>query len=146
MAEYHQFDFWIGTWDVFTTGKDNQVAISIVESLYGSCVLRENWQPIAGAPGGSLNSFDRVSRIWRQTWADASGNWVEFTGGISGTAMILNGNWREMNGSGKDVLTRMTYSRGAEGFVRQLGEQSLDNGKTWTPSFDFTYRPRPKLP
>jgi hypothetical protein len=27
-----------------------------------------------------------------------------------------------------------------DGSVRQLGLQSVDQGKTWQPSFDFTYR------
>ena len=32
-------------------------------------------------------------------------------------------------------------SKNADGSVRQFGEQSSDEGKTWVPSFDFTYRP-----
>jgi hypothetical protein len=35
----------------------------------------------------------------------------------------------------------MSYSQNADGSVRQFGEQSTDGGKTWSPSFDFTYRP-----
>jgi len=35
----------------------------------------------------------------------------------------------------------MSYSKNGDGSVRQLGEQSTDDGKTWAPSFDFTYRP-----
>ena len=31
--------------------------------------------------------------------------------------------------------------KNADGSVRQFGEQSTDEGKTWTPSFDLTYRP-----
>jgi hypothetical protein len=43
-----------------------------------------------------------------------------------------------------EPLVRMSYSRNADGSVRQLGEQSTDDGKSWTPSFDFTYRPSTK--
>ena len=37
----------------------------------------------------------------------------------------------------------MTYTPGAGGSVRQAGEQSFDDGRTWQPSFDFTYRRDP---
>ena len=52
-------------------------------------------------------------------------------------------NW-DLLGQGKDALVRMTYSPSAEGNVRQIGEQSVDFGKTWQPSFDFTYKRRSK--
>jgi hypothetical protein len=34
----------------------------------------------------------------------------------------------------------MTYSKNTDGSVRQLGEQSVDEGKNGKRSFDFTYR------
>jgi hypothetical protein len=30
--------------------------------------------------------------------------------------------------------------------VRQFGEQSTDEGKTWAPNFDFTYKPAKAMP
>ena len=48
--------------------------------------------------------------------------------------MVITGKWG-------GPLVRMTYSKSANGSVRQVGEQSTDEGKTWKPSFDFTYRP-----
>ena len=49
--------------------------------------------------------------------------------------MVITGKWG-------GPLVRMSYSKNADGSVRQFGEQSTDEGKTWQPSFDFTYRPR----
>ena len=141
--EHRQFDFWVGEWDVFPTGKDNQVASSKIERLYGGCVIRENWMPIKGAPGGSINSYDAGDKIWRQTWADAGNSWVEFTGGYANGAMVLTGNWRGSGAGGAAALTRMTYTKNDNGSVRQLGETSSDGGKSWGPSFDFNYRPKP---
>lgn len=142
--EYRQFDFWVGEWDVYPTGRTNQVARSRIERLYNDCVIRENWMPLQGAPGGSLNQYDGASRLWRQTWADGNGSWVEFTGGVSDGAMVLTGQWRGAGGPGRDQLTRLIYTRNADGSVRQLGEVSTDDGKSWGPSFDFTYRRRPR--
>jgi len=42
-AEYRQFDFWVGTWDVYPTGGSELVAHSLIESVYNGCGLRENW-------------------------------------------------------------------------------------------------------
>jgi hypothetical protein len=36
----------------------------------------------------------------------------------------------------------MSYWRTREGYVRQVGEVSPDEGKTWEPSYDFTFVPR----
>ena len=142
--EHRQFDFWVGEWNVFPTGKSVQVATSRIEKLYGGCALRENWMPRSGQDGGSLNGYDARDLVWRQTWLDSSGAYVVFTGGLEERAMVLTGMWRDANGPGKDALTRMTYTKGDDGSVRQLGEQSADAGKTWQPSFDFTYKPRPE--
>ncbi len=141
-AEHHQFDFWVGRWDVYPFGKEKLVAHSLIESLYGGCAIRENWMPLtSGGDGGSLSSFVPDEKGWRQTWIDSSGARVDFKGGYAGEAMVLTGFWPDVLGPGKDALIRMTYTRQPGGAVRQLGEASTDEGKTWSPSFDFLYRP-----
>ena len=140
-AESRQFDFWVGHWDVYPTGKDNLVAHSLVERLYQGCAIRENWMPLKGGGGGSLNSYVPSEKIWRQTWVDSSGVRVDFKGGIRGKAMVLEGPWAKSGPKGEDGIVRMTYTANADGSVRQRGEVSLDGGKTWQPSFDFTYKP-----
>ena len=139
---HRQFDFWIGKWDVRPNGKPNIVAHSLIERLYDGCAIRENWMPLsASGGGGSLNLFDTHTGTWRQTWVDSSGTRVDFEGGYARDAMVLTGLWRDVLGPGKDGLVRMTYTRQPAGAVRQLGEVSIDGGKTWAPSFDFIYSP-----
>lgn len=46
-----------------------------------------------------------------------------------------------MDGPGKDGVVRMNYCRNPDGSVRQWGEVTQDGGKSWSPSFDFTYKP-----
>ena len=132
--EHHQFDFWVGKWDVYPTGKDKLVAHSLIESLYGGCAIRENWMPLSNQPGGSLSTYVPQEKRWEQFWVDSSGSRAVFSGGWSGSAMVITGKWG-------GPLVRMNYSKNADGSVRQFGEQSTDDGKTWKPSFDFTYRP-----
>ena len=140
--EHRQFDFWVGEWTVTPTGKPTVVASSRIEKLYAGCAVRENWMPLKGSPGGSLNSY--VDGRWRQTWVDASNSRVEFVGGVVDGKMVLVGDWKGVNGPGKDAIIRMTYSRNPDGSVRQHGEQSTDFGMTWSSNFDFTYHPKTK--
>lgn len=138
--EHNQFDFWVGEWTVTPTSKPTVVASSRIEKLYGNCAVRENWMPFKGTPGGSLNNY--VEGRWRQTWVDAANSRVEFVGGLVDGKMVLVGDWKGVNGPGKDALIRMTYSKNADGSVRQHGEQSTDFGVTWSTNFDFTYHPK----
>ena len=129
--EYHQFDFWVGNWDVYNA-RGQHVARSLIEKVYG-CGVRENWMPFNGAGGGSLNIYVTSSKNWEQFWIDGGGSRATFKGGWDGKAMVLDGDWGRR--------TRMTYSKNADGSVRQLVEQSSDQGKTWATAYDFTYRP-----
>ena len=130
--EYHQLDFWVGRWDVYPRGTDKLVAHSLIEKVYG-CGIRENWMPLNNQPGGSLSTYVPAEKRWEQFWIDSGGSRAIFTGGWNGSAMVITGKWG-------GPLVRMSYSKNADGSVRQFGEQSTDEGKSWQPSFDFTYR------
>jgi hypothetical protein len=136
---HHQFDFWVGRWDVYGP-RERLVAHSLIESVYG-CGIRENWMPISGQTGGSLSIYVPAERSWEQFWIDASGARVVFRGGWNGQAMVIAGIWATSPAVETGRLTRMTYTRNADGSVRQFGEQSGDEGHSWSPAFDFTYRP-----
>ena len=131
-TEYHQFDFWMGRWDVYDRA-GTLVAHSLVEPVYG-CGIREKWMPLGKQGGTSLSIYVPAERHWEQFWIDAAGSRALFTGKWNGASMVITGKWA-------GPLVRMTYSKNADGTVRQLGQQSIDGGRTWTPSFDFFYRP-----
>jgi hypothetical protein len=136
---FHQFDFWVGRWDVYGP-RGRLVAHSLIESVYG-CGIRENWMPLNGQNGGSLSIYLPADRSWEQYWIDSSGTRVVFRGGWNGNAMVITGTWPASPAVRTGPLTRMTYTRNADGSVRQFGEQSSDEGHSWSPAFDFTYRP-----
>ncbi|WP_095011168.1 DUF1579 family protein [Tsuneonella mangrovi] len=142
-ANHAAFDFWVGEWDVYPTGKDNLVAHSRIEKLYGGCAVRENWMPLKGSGGGSLNGFDTKTGLWRQFWIGSSPAVVEFTGGpADGGKMVLTGYWPRFTPDGKDALVRQTYTPIDTDTVRQHGEASFDHGLTWVTRYDLTYRRR----
>ena len=131
-SEYHQFDFWAGRWDVYDpAGK--LIAHSLIEPVYG-CGIRENWMPIGKPGGGSLSIYVPSAKHWEQFWIDSSGARAYFNGGWNGSAMVITGEWG-------GPLVRMSYRKNADGSVVQSGEQSTDSGKSWSPTFAFTYRP-----
>lgn len=137
--EHHQFDFWVGKWDVYPKSKPGKkVAESLIESLYDGCGIRENWMPLKGGKGGSLNAYDPIKKQWRQFWTDASGSSALFTGGWNGQAMVIEGVWPQPGHPGQ--ITRITYTARKDGSVEQAGQSSDDGGKSWQKSFDLIYR------
>lgn len=141
---YRAFDFWVGDWDVYPNTKDPAqaplLAHSKIEKLYGGCAIRENWMPLNGTGGGSLNAPDPATGRWHQYWLDSGGGRVEFDGGPVQDGMVLTGFWRGVSGPGLDGLIRMSYTRIDADTVRQHGQISTDQGLTWSVSFDFVYR------
>jgi tetratricopeptide (TPR) repeat protein len=135
--EFRQFDFWIGDWTV-TDAKGNTAGSSKVELMLGSCVMLENWTGGNGS-GKSFNIYDATDKKWHQTWVDDRGTFTHYIGGMVNGAMVITA---EHAPNGQPGLARMTYSKLAEGKVRQHGESSTDGGKTWTTTFDLTYTKR----
>ena len=140
--DYRAFDFWVGEWDVYPNGGATPIATSSIEAMFGGCAIRETWKPLKGGGGGSFSHYDKERRYWRQAWVDSSGARVDFDGGPAGGGMVLTGHWANVVARGQDGLIRMTYSQQPDGSVRQHGEQSTDQGLSWTTNFDFIYRPR----
>lgn len=141
-VEQRALDFWVGDWSVSRADTGAKVAESKIEKLFAGCGIRETWMPIVGAGGGSISAYDTQARLWRQSWVDSTGAWVDFSGGVVEKAIVLTGLWRNYVAPGKDALIRMTYRKRDDGSVSQLGEQSTDFGKNWSISFAFIYRPK----
>jgi hypothetical protein len=132
--EYREFDFWVGEW-LPKNPQGVTVGTSSIQLILGSCIIFENWDTPASS-GKSFNLFDARDGKWHQTWVDAKGNMTNYVGGMQDGKMVLVS---ESLSAGKKTLNRMTYSKLADGSVRQHGESSADEGKSWTTTFDFTY-------
>ena len=137
--EHHAFDFWIGRWAVTNTTTGAPEGQSLIEQLYGGCVLRENWTDPA-LTGGSLNAYDAAAGKWRQTWADSSGAWREFVGAPQDGRMVLIAKVASQRRPGAFVQVRLTFTPNPDGSVRQYSDISTDDAATWTERYDYTYR------
>jgi hypothetical protein len=139
-AEFRQFDFWVGNWEV----RDSAGALAghnTITKVLGGCVLHESWTGAGGSHGESFNIYDAPTRRWHQTWVDGNGLLLRLDGGWTGDRMVLSG--QRTGIQGRTVIDRISWIPGADHSVRQLWESSRDGGKTWVKAFDGIYRKRP---
>lgn len=130
-----QFDFWIGEWDVFTP-QGQKAGASIIQQISDGCGILENWTGTLGGSGKSINFYDPASSKWYQYWMGADGIPSRFEGTYKDGAMRYEGEAQSVSGK---VRTRLTFFNLDPNTVRQLAEQSADEGKTWTTTYDFKY-------
>jgi hypothetical protein len=138
-AEYRQFDFWIGDWEVTANGK--VAGVNRIERILDGCGLLESWTGASGYRGNSLNFYDASRKRWHQTWTDTSGLALALDGALAGGNMVLSGTRFDTERQ-QTVHDRITWTPNADGSVRQLWEASTD-GKSWSTVFDGLYARMP---
>jgi hypothetical protein len=136
--EFRQFDFWVGEWVVHNP-KGQQVGTSRIEKIENGCGLQENWTAARGLTGRSINAYHPALGKWVQAWVGGGGTLL-LEGNYESAKMVLSG--VSIGASGARTRDRITWSPLTAGKVRQVWEQSVDEGKTWTVAFDGTYSPR----
>jgi hypothetical protein len=132
---FHQFDFWIGTWDVRVAA--GPAGTNEITSLLDQCLVLENWTDRFGGQGKSMNFYDTNTRKWRQIWVSDNGGSLDYSGSFRDGAMRFEG--ATVGPNGARTLQRLTFFPVARDTVRQLFESSSDNGATWTAGFDGMY-------
>lgn len=140
-AEYRQFDFWVGEWDVKTpAGK--VAGTSRIELINGGCAIQEHWTGNGPSRGTSFNFFETSTGLWNQLWLDNSGLVLRLSGGLQDGKMVLEN--ASPSAGGRTTRQRIIFSPLDSGRVRQFWEQSSDDGKSWTPVFNGIYSPKKK--
>lgn len=145
---YNQFDFWVGEWSVYDL-KGNLAGESKISKILDNCVVLEEWtsankQQGLTYSGKSFNSYNAATKQWQQNWIDNIGGSTEFlTGHFENDAMRFIS--RPFN-NGKNIVSvrRLTFYKLKDKKVRQHGEISNDEGKTWNTEYDLEYRPKQK--
>lgn len=135
-AEFRQFDFWVGDWDVTSGGQPAGTNLVTLEE--DGCVVHEHWTGAQGGTGQSFNYYDRIDRQWHQMWVSNSGNVLDLAGTLADGTLTFRGNRRQRDGS--ILQHRLSFRPNPDGSVRQLWQTSSDGGATWTVAFDGLYR------
>ena len=140
-TEHHQFDFWIGDWDV--RGSDGRaLGTNRITSILDGCALQEEWTSANGKIRGvSINSFDPEDRRWHQQWVDTSPSRLTISGGLVDGRMVMEQR-TPASADGKVQIQRITWTPLDGGRVRQQWEVSTDSGTTWKTAFDGYYSRR----
>ncbi len=134
---FHDFDFWIGEWDVHVANGTLAGTNSIRAEERG-CVLVERWRASSGGTGMSINYHDVPSGQWVQSWHAEGGTQINIRGGLTDEGMLLVGEIHYV-GNGTTAPFRGLWTPLPDGRVRQFFEQSNDGGETWTPWFEGFY-------
>ncbi|RXR16247.1 hypothetical protein EQG63_11515 [Flavobacterium amnicola] len=141
--KYNEFDFWIGDWEVY--GKKGLAGHSKITKILNNCIVLEEWTSANAQQGlyfsgKSYNTYNAATEQWQQTWVDNAGGTTEYlTGKFENNAMQFLSRPFKNNNNGISIR-RLTFYKLENGFVRQFGEISNDDGKTFTPEFDLEYR------
>jgi hypothetical protein len=135
-AESHQFDFWIGEWEVTAGGKT--AGTNSIRPILDGCVLQETWSGAAGSAGSSFNFYNPQTGKWQQFWVWRNGTTLELSGEFGEGKMVLTGQTKSADD--KKIANRITWYDNEDGTVRQHWEQSGDGGKSWSTAFDGLYK------
>lgn len=139
-AKHHQFNFWIGEWDV-TNPAGKAAGHSRIDAILDGCVIMENWTGAGGSNGKSFNIYNATLDRWEQYWVDNGGTRLMLSGNLVNGAMVLEGRQDKPDPkTGIVQRERITWTPNDDGSVRQHWERSVDNGKSWQSSFDGMYR------
>ncbi|HEX9728199.1 MAG TPA: hypothetical protein VGA37_06830 [Gemmatimonadales bacterium] len=133
--EYRQFDFWIGTWDVFNPAGE-RVGTNTIDTVLGGCALHEAWTGTRGYPGFSYNIWDQSRGLWHQTWVSGTGNLLMLEGGWRDGSMVLEGQVQRPQGP---VRNRIVWTPLAPDSVRQHWQTWNDSQGVWATTFDGLY-------
>ncbi|MFT3908135.1 MAG: hypothetical protein QM737_01815 [Ferruginibacter sp.] len=145
---YRQFDFWIGEWEAYNL-KGKKAGDSKISLILDSCVILEEWTSVA-VPNGflfsgkSFNSYNATTKQWEQHWIDNVGGGTNYVRGKYEDKKIIF--LTEPFQFSKDTMAinKLTFFDLGPDRVRQLGEISKDNGKTWVVQYDLDYRRKRK--
>ena len=131
--ENHEFDFWLGEWDVYWADKQGT---NRIERILDESVIQENFDG-DGLIGTSLSVFSREDNRWHQTWVDNTGSYLDFVGEFAEDKMILTRNGVV---EGKAVKQRMIWYDITKDKFLWNWERSDDEGLTWRELWKIEYK------
>jgi hypothetical protein len=144
-AQHHQFDFWVGDWQVFDASTNQLVAFDRVEKHSQGCIVQQNLTMVTDLyrregvgyrmTGIGVNRFDGQS--WLELWADNQWGAIVLRGMPSaGKAMVLT----TIIPSRKRDL-RLEWEKRPDGSVRALQYVAPAGSGKWELYGDLIYRP-----
>ncbi len=138
-AEFSQFDFWLGDWNVYQTN-GALAGINRITKTDAGCLIREHWRSATGGTGFSMNFYDVGAAAWRQVWV-SRGAQIDYVGGLDEAgAMRLEGTIH-YPANGASAPFRGAWSQQEDGSVLQEFHQQDAETGDWSVWFIGRYVP-----
>ena len=138
-TENHQFDFWVGEWNVVATRDGVSAGSSRIEKILNDCVIQENWTS-ANPPyqGKSYNTYNTSLKRWEQFWVDNAQGMIHFYGNVRNGVMDY---WTDElpQPDGRKLKRHLQFTPEGADKLRQFSQGTYDDGKTWFVEYDLTY-------
>ena len=143
--QHHQFDFWVGNWQVFDAQTRQLVAIDRIEKHSQGCIVQQNLTFVTDMyrrPGATyrlagigVNRFD--GEAWVQLWADNMWGAIAMRGTVDEHGALV---FKSILPSRNRDL-KIIYEKRADGTVRNLEYVSPTGTGKWELYGDLIYRP-----
>ena len=147
--ESHQLDFWVGEWDLSWPGpggKPGGTATNRIEKTFGGCVIEEHFaaNKEKGLLGHSVSTYDSQEKVWKQTWVDNQGQYIDLKGEFKGGEMTLISHGTGPDG--KPQMGRMIFRNIKPDSFDWRWEASKDGGATWDLQWPIHYQRKGTAP
>jgi hypothetical protein len=129
-AEFHQFDYWIGTWSVAGTNQKKSADVTVAPIL-SHCALSEHWATVQadrGHDGYGVSTFNQATQNWEYFWVASNGYTSFWTGHFSENAMNFVA---AQPSPGAAPLRQWVMKLLPDGRIEETATSSQDDGKTW---------------
>lgn len=132
--EFHQFDFWLGRWQVF--GPTNKLSANVtVSSELGGCALIETWTPLSaknGHGGRGMSTYNTANQKWEYFWIASNAYTSYWTGELHGQSMQFTAMGPS---AGAAAMRHWNMTLMPDGRIQEQAFFSQDNGKTWKSQY-----------
>ena len=136
--EYRQLDFWVGDWDAKWAPSEGDTGIGSnhITRSYEGCVIEEHFDghPAQHLMGHSVSMYVAPTKMWRQTWVDNEGGYIDLSGGPQPNGDFVLTTPVRPNGK----ISRMIFTDIKPDSFTWRWQSSAD-GKAWADSWVIEY-------
>ncbi len=137
-------DFWVGTWNAEWENPDGSkgTAVNKISKVLGDKIVEENFEQ-TGVPQGqafkgrSYSAFIKAKGIWKQTWVDNGGSYLDFISSEENGNPVFQRSFKGKDG--KTYSQRMVFYNIKKESFDWRWENSSDEGITWNLSWKIHY-------
>jgi hypothetical protein len=140
-----ELNFWLGDWDLTWDGGHGT---NRLRRILDDMVILEEFEETAepgrdpALRGRSWSVFDRDRALWRQTWVDSQGAYLDLVGAQADGCFTFQ---RAAPERGEDARQRMVFREVTSDAFRWTWEASPDGGATWVTRWAIDYRRRSNI-